>query len=66
MPALLASNQVLDVVNVAGAPAVPAPVIPVPEPVLAATVAQVENPLPAAAINDDQFFSKCARIILAF
>ena len=44
VPALPAPNQVLDVVNIAPAPAVPAP-----EPVLAIPVAWVENLLPAAA-----------------
>ena len=48
-PAPQAPNHVLDVVNIAPAPTVPAPVLPVPEPVLAVAVAQVENPLPAAA-----------------
>ena len=46
-----APNQVLDVVNIAPAPAVPASGLPVPEPVLAVPVAQVENPLPVAANN---------------
>ena len=41
----------LDVVNIAPAPAVPASGLPVPEPVLAVPVAQVENPLPVAANN---------------
>ena len=51
MPAPLALNQVLGVVNSAPSPAVPAPVLPVLEPVLAVPVAQVENPLPDAADN---------------
>ena len=46
VPAPPAPNQVVDVVNIAPAPAKPAP-----EPVLAVLVAQVENPLPAAANN---------------
>lgn len=46
VPAPPAPNQVLDVANIA-----PAPPIPAPEPVLAVPVAQVENPLPAAANN---------------
>lgn len=46
VPAPPEPNQALDVVNVAPAPAVPAP-----EPVLAVQVAQVENPLPTAANN---------------
>lgn len=41
VPALPAPNQVLDIVNIA----------PAPKPVLAVPVAQVENPLPAAANN---------------
>ena len=49
VPAPLAPNQVLDVVNSAPSPAVPAPVLPVLEPVLAVPLAQVENPLPDAA-----------------
>ena len=44
MPAPPAPNK--DVINIA-----PAPVLPVQEPVLAGPVAQVENPLPAAAKN---------------
>ena len=51
VPVPPAPNQVLDAVNIAPAPAVPAPVLPVPEPVLAAPVTEVENPLPAAANN---------------
>ena len=39
----------LDVVNIVPAPAVPGPVLPVQEPVLAVSATQVENPLPAAA-----------------
>ena len=46
VPALPASNQLQDVVNVAPAPAVPAP-----QPVLAAPVALVENRLPLAVDN---------------
>lgn len=49
VPAPLAPNQVLDVVNSAPSLAVPAPVLPVLEPVLAVPLAQVEIPLPDAA-----------------
>lgn len=49
VPAPLTPNQVLDVVNSAPSLAVPAPVLPVLEPVLAVPLAQVENPLPDAA-----------------
>ena len=48
VPAPPAPNQVLDVFNIAPAPA---PAAPAPEPVLAVPFAQVENPLPAAANN---------------
>lgn len=54
VPAPLAPNQVLDVVNSAPSLAVPAPVLPVLEPVLAVPLAQVENPLPDAADNVSQ------------
>lgn len=46
VPTPPAPNQVLDVVNIAPAPAVPAS-----EPVLAVPVAQVQNRLSAAADN---------------
>ena len=46
VPASSAPNQVQDVVNVA-----PALAVSVPEPVLAAPVAQVENRLPAGVDN---------------
>ena len=49
MPAPPTPNQVQDVVNIAPAPAVPAP-----EAVLAVLVAHVEDRLPAAADNDTQ------------
>ena len=60
VPAPAAPNQVQDVVNIAPAPAVPAP-----EPVLAGPVAQVEDQLPAVADNVAQNAAPEVTILLA-